>query len=698
MKKKYLAITLGIFLSMTAGLTACSTSSGTSKSTASNVSAASSSVETGNANSTYAGQTIYGQIQSIDGTSLTLQIGTQQDGSSDLDLSDETADITLDEDATVTRSGMGGGQQPPSSGDNSVNSSSSGDSSDDSAPQGEPPAMPDGSSGDSSDSSDSETRSTPPAKPDSSSDSGSDDSSSVNSDSSQDSGSDSESAPGNGNAPDSGTAPGNGEAPGQEDLDISSLQVGDNISITFDDDGTVTSIEILGGSGAPGGDMGGGETSAEDISYTAVQDITSDTTLSDQTVDSTGTDENAVLTENGATSTLSGLTINRTSDDSTGGNNASFYGVGASVLTTDGSTYLKNSTITSDADGGAVVFSYGDGVTYVSDTTISTEKGTSGGLHVAGGGALYAYDATVTTQGESSAALRSDRGGGTMVIDGGSYTTNGTGSPAIYSTADISVHDATLTANNSEAVCIEGANTIRLFDCSLTGNMQDSDQNDCTWNVILYQSMSGDSEEGNSTFEMTGGSLTAGNGGMFYTTNTESTFVLDDVDITYADENDYFLKVTGNSNERGWGESGANGADCSFTAISQEMQGDLIWDSISTLDFYMTEGSTLTGAVTDDETNAGEGGDGSCSMYIDSSSTWIVTGDSTVTNLYNAGTITDADGNTVTIKGTDGTVYVEGTGNVTVTVSSYSADVDLSGASSADSWSSYEVAKPEQMA
>ena len=231
----------------------------------------------------------------------------------------------------MTRSGMGGGQQPPSSGDNSVNSSSSGDSSDDSAPQGEPPAMPDGSSGDSSDSSDSETRSTPPAKPDSSSDSGSDDSSSVNSDSSQDSGSDSESAPGNGNAPDSGTAPGNGEAPGQEDLDISSLQVGDNISITFDDDGTVTSIEILGGSGAPGGDMGGGETSAEDISYTAVQDITSDTTLSDQTVDSTGTDENAVLTENGATSTLSGLTINRTSDDSTGGNNADFAFISAGL-------------------------------------------------------------------------------------------------------------------------------------------------------------------------------------------------------------------------------------------------------------------------------------------------------------------------------------------------------------------------------
>lgn len=41
-------------------------------------------------------------------------------------------------------------------------------------------------------------------------------------------------------------------------------------------------------------------------------------------------------------------------------------------------------------------------------------------------------------------------------------------------------------------------------------------------------------------------------------------------------------------------------------------QGDVVWDSISQLDFYMTDGSTLAGAVTDDESNAGEGGDGYC--------------------------------------------------------------------------------------
>ena len=52
-----------------------------------------------------------------------------------------------------------------------------------------------------------------------------------------------------------------------------------------------------------------------------------------------------------------------------------------------------------------------------------------------------------------------------MVLDGGSYTSNGSDSPAVYCTADIAIHDADLTANGAEAVCIEGLNTLRLYDC-----------------------------------------------------------------------------------------------------------------------------------------------------------------------------------------------------------------------------------------
>ena len=481
-----------------------------------------------------------------------------------------------------------------------------------------------------------------------------------------------------------GAAP-DGQPGGEaEALTYESISAGDTVTVTVGDDGSAATVELAGG-------MGGSSSKPE--SYDAATEFTADNTRDGAAYASTGTDENSLHVYNSADVTLTNADITRDSADSTGGDTSSFYGVGAAALVTDGTLKISDSTISTDAKGGAGVFAYGDGTAYVSDTTITTQQDTSGGIHVAGGGTLYAWDLNVETNGESSAAIRSDRGSGTMVVDGGSYTSNGTGSPAIYSTADISVNNATLTANGSEAVCIEGLNTIRLFNCTLSGNMPANAQNDCDWNVILYQSMSGDSEQGNSTFEMVGGSLTANNGGMFYTTNTESTFLLDGVDITPSAENDFFLKCTGNANARGWGQSGANGADCSFTARNQTMEGDVIWDSISQLDFYMLDGSTLTGAVLDDETNAGSGGDGCANLYISADSTWVVTGDSVLTNLYSAGTIVDAQGRAVTIVDTNGTVLVQGTSDCTVTVSGYSATVDASGASVSDSFSEYAVAK-----
>ena len=507
----------------------------------------------------------------------------------------------------------------------------------------------------------------------------------------------------NGDAPD-----GNGQSAETEEISLSDIQEGDIVSITLDEDGNAVSVTVMsmemGGQGQPGGDgqgapgQGGpgGQSQGVD-SYTAVNEYIEDTTVSNETIESTGTDENAALISSGASVTLDNDTITRTSEDSKGGDNSSFYGVGAAVLATDGTAYVKDGSVTTDAAGGAGLFAYGDGTVYASGTIVKTTQDTSGGVHVAGGGTLYGWDLDVETNGESSATIRSDRGGGTMVIDGGNYVSNGVGSPAIYSTADIAVSNATLTANGSEAVCIEGLNSIHLYDCDLTGNMSNLDQNDNTWTVILYQSMSGDSEVGNSTFQMDGGSLTSENGGVFYTTNTESTITLNNVDINYNDDNEFFLQCTGNTNQRGWGQSGANGADCHFTGISQDMQGNVIWDSISDLDFYLTEGSSLTGAVVDDETYAGEGGDGYCNVYVSADSTWTVTGDSTVSSLENEGTIVDSEGKTVTIQGTDGTVYVEGDSEYTIITGSYSDTVDMSEATAIQDQSAYTVEKPNQL-
>lgn len=460
------------------------------------------------------------------------------------------------------------------------------------------------------------------------------------------------------------------DAQGSE-ISASELKAGDYIKAEINGDGVALRIEISeqkapqgkpGGSGAPG--------SNAPAEYKAVYDYSENGELSNVEITSEGKDENAVLVRDGANVSLDNVTIDRVSSDSTGGDNASFYGVGAAALATDGELDIANSEINTDSQGGAGVFAYADGVVNVSDTTIKTQKNASGGIHAAGGGTVNAANLTVETQGEQSAAIRSDRGGGTITVDGGSYTSNGEGSPAVYSTADITIKNAELTANGSEAACIEGLNSITLENCTLEGNMKDLSQNDCTWTVILYQSMSGDSEIGNSTFTMNGGKLVSGNGGLFYTTNTESSFNLNGVDIETSKDCEFFLKCTGNENQRGWGERGANGADCDFKAENQEMNGDVIWDKISMLDFEMSEGSVLTGAFLTDEKNPM--GDGYANLTIDSSSKWVVTEDSVLSDLTCKGEIVDESGKAVKIVGADGNVLRDGDSGITVTVDTYS--------------------------
>jgi len=447
-------------------------------------------------------------------------------------------------------------------------------------------------------------------------------------------------------------------------IERDALQAGDKVTVTLNADGKAISVQKTAEPFAMGG-PGGGPGGAAPTAYTGVRSFAQDGEIANETVASTGADESAVLIDNGAIVTVRNSTVTRVSQNSTGGDSASFYGVGAAMLVTDGTLTVENCAIETDSAGGAGVFAYGSGTATVRNTSIQTKQGTSGGLHVAGGGTLYAENCTVETDGGSSAAIRSDRGGGTMTVDGGSYTANGSGSPAVYCTADITVKNAALTATGSEAICIEGKNSLTLVDCTLSGNMPDLSQNDCTWTVILYQSMSGDSEIGTASFSMTGGKLISGNGGVFYTTNTSSEFLLENVEITASEACPFLLKCTGNRNARGWGREGANGAQCVFTAVRQQMAGSILWDSISTLSVQLTEGSVWTGAFLKEDGAEG----GSATLVIDAGSTWIVTGDSVLTSLENRGTIVDADGNAVTVRTASGKVLAEGTSAYTVTVS-----------------------------
>lgn len=595
----------------------------------------------------YSGETISGKVTSVDGSTVTLQLG----------------ELTESDD-----NGPGGQGQPPempsSDGadmENSDNSNGgtppekpSGDSSSDSQT---PPAKPSGDSSTSgaSGSGSSDSTNTPPEKPSGSIDGNS---------------SDSNNSDGQNGAP-SGGAP--GARPGEssftagdetavvsladaeitedsEEVSVSDIEEGDIIKVTFDDDNKAVTVEIM-------SDVSEGGSAAADQG-TSANTIDSDSEVSDTSYESTGDDENALRVADSKV-TLNGIKVNKSAGKSSNTENGDFYGANAALLATDGANVtIKKAEVSSSAQNGNGVFSYGSGTTVnISDSKITTTADNSGGIQTAGGGTTNASDLEIDTSGNSSAAIRSDRGGGTVNVDGGTYTSNGYNSPAVYSTADITVKNATLTANNSEALVLEGQNTIDLENCDVTGNMSDtqgtsSDEN--VHNVMIYQSMSGDAEEGTSEFSMTGGSLTSNNGDVFYVTNTESTINLSGVNIVNNDADGYLMRICGNSGSHGWGSAGSNGADVEFTADSQTLTGNIIVDTISKLNMTLKNGSSFTGTIniTDNADNS-TAVDDNAVVTIEKGCTWTLTGDCTLTSLTNNGTI-NFNGHTITLA--DGTV------------------------------------------
>ena len=240
-----------------------------------------------------------------------------------------------------------------------------------------------------------------------------------------------------------------------------------------------------GGPGGFGGGFGGGGPgghASADIDYSGAVEITSKKSEKNVTYSTSTVDQSALLISTSDKVEIVNPTVSKTGD-SNGGDSCNFYGLNAAVLVKDGSTTtITGGTISSSANGANGVFSYGgnggkngatgDGTTVIiSDTKITTTGDGAGGIMTAGGGITKASNLDITTSGRSSAAIRTDRGGGIVTVDGGTYITNGLGSPAIYSTADITVSNATLTSNLSEGVCIEGKNSITLNNSNFKGTV-----------------------------------------------------------------------------------------------------------------------------------------------------------------------------------------------------------------------------------
>ena len=434
------------------------------------------------------------------------------------------------------------------------------------------------------------------------------------------------------------------------------------------------------GQGQPGGGMqGGADTMSFDYSgsYAGAiaadgEDISSD----GEPFTATEADQNAALVQNGGTITLENALLQKYGDE-TDGDRCNFYGVN-SILTAVGegsSATVSNSSLTATSAGSNGIFATDGATVTVSDTSIDTTADNSRGLDATYGGVITADNVDITTAGDHCAGIATDRGGGTITAVDSTVSTQGSGSPILYSTGDIEVENLTGTASGSQIAGMEGLNTLCIENSTLTSSITGKTASDPIANgIIIYQSTSGDAEAttgSTATFTAKNSTLSSAiqSGSMFYLTNTSANITLQNTELDFDSSQATLITACGNDSNN-WGQAGSNGATVKVKAINQTLEGDIVADTISSINLTLTKGSTWTGsAIIQDNDSATTTTESPISITVGKKSSWIVTGDCTVSNLSvkNGGTIKDSDGQTVTIVA-NGKTVVEGTGNVTITV------------------------------
>ena len=439
------------------------------------------------------------------------------------------------------------------------------------------------------------------------------------------------------------------------------------------------------GGNAPGGNApsGGGGGGADTMTYDYTGTLTGalsangkEVTSDKETYTASDADENAALVQNEGTLTVTNGTLSKSGDD-TNGDRCNFYGLNSILLAVnDGSkAYTSGSTLSADSEGSNGIFSTDGATVYANDDKITTTAGNSRGLDATYGGTIVANQMTISTSGDHSASIATDRGGGSISVTNSNLSTQGSGSPLLYSTGDIEVDNVTGTSTGSQIAGMEGLNTILIYNSSLTStNTKASASDPIADGIIIYQSTSGDAESatgGAAQFQAVNSTLKSAiaSGSMFYFTNTKANIVLSNTTLDFDSSKANLITVQGNDSNN-WGTAGSNGATVTFTGLGETISGNIDVDTISSLNLYLLENTTYTGAasISTNSVNT-SASDAPIAVNLDGTSKWVVTGNSTVTNLNAApgALIVDESGKQVTIVA-NGAVVVKGTSSYTVTV------------------------------
>ena len=356
--------------------------------------------------------------------------------------------------------------------------------------------------------------------------------------------------------------------------------------------------------------------------FTGTSVVTEDKSMAHEWITNTTADQNAFIGKNKAVVNIENSVFDKTGN-TTSDDNSNFRGQNAVVLGIDGSQInIKGSNITSNSNGSNAVFATGEGsVINVENTNIHTKSDSSRGLDATYKGTVNGKNLTITTEGAHSATLATDRGEGTITAEAAKLTTSGAGSPVIYSTGNITANNVNGVANNSEIGVVEGKNSITLTNSNVTGYKDNG--------FMLYQSFSGDAESGIARLKAENNTLTTHSTGAFiYVNNTTAEVDLSNNAISMPNTTT-LVKVAADSR---WGKTGENGGHLTLRASNQELSGNIVADSISTIALDMTNGSSLVGAINTDNTAK------EATIKLSKDSTWTLTGDSYVKSLTNEDT------------------------------------------------------------
>ena len=217
-------------------------------------------------------------------------------------------------------------------------------------------------------------------------------------------------------------------------------------------------------------------------------------------------------------------------------------------------------------------------------------------------------------------------------MDNCTLSTNGAGSPLIYSTGVMYVENTTGIASKSQAVIIEeqkqSSAYIKNSNIKCSGNGNNGKNDEC--GILIHKSIPGDTDNGagsfgcdNSIIEILSSSDVYSTAPFFYITNTVADISLNNCNVIFG--SGVFLKV----DEGDWGTSGSNGGTVTMTLTNQNIKGNIVVGNSSSLTMQLIN-SSIEGTINTDQTAAKLG------ITLDNNSTITLTGNSYYTSLTNS--------------------------------------------------------------